>query len=188
MLALLAAFIFFLRRRRRIRIDVATNFVTHNSDLFRPAPGTSWDIESNRTGAIGAASSTSSGGPLDKPMTQTGPRLNVQKVPGLLSEPPSVSEDPFWAPSQVKQFEQVPITPVKIENPVLATDADPFADPEDKAEPKAEKPAQDPFVDPAPAVPLHLTPHSDGLSRLSTVSSQFEPSVARSSTTFGVAM
>lgn len=195
-LALLAAFILlFLRRRRRIRteMDVTNHMTVPNPDLFRPAPGTGWDIESNRTSAVSAASSTSSGGPFVKPMTQTGPRLNVTKkpVPGLQPKLPSVSVDPFWDPSQARQFEQVPITPVQVEvkvektqtmDPVVATHADPFADPEKKAEPKVEKPAQDPFVDPAPAVPHHMTPHSDGPSRLSTVSSQFDPSVRQSST------
>ena len=178
-LALLAAFIlFFLRRSRRIRTkDVTTDITAPNTDVFRPVSGTGWDIESNRINAVGVASSTL-GGPFVNPMTQTGPHLNVQRrpVPDLLPKPPSVSEDPSWDTSPGDQFEQVLTTPAKVKvNPVVATDADPFADPE-------KKPAQDPFVDPAFIVPhqsLHLTPHSDGPSRLSTASSQFDLQVEK---------
>ena len=204
-LTLLAvSILFFLRRSRRIRTKDVT---TPNTDVFRPVSGTGRDIESNRINAVGVASNAL-GGPFVKPMTQTGPRLNVQRspVPDLLPKPPSVSEDPSWDTSPENQFEQVLTTPAKVEvNPVAATDADPFVDhalivplqslhltphsdgpsrlstASSQFDSQVEKPAQDPFVDSALAVP-HLTPHSDGPSRLSIASSQFDSSVRQSST------
>lgn len=178
-LTLFAAFVlFFIRRSRQNRTEEATaHTAASNTNLFRPEPGTGWDIESNRSNATNVANSTSSGVPFVEPMTQTGPLLNVQKkpVPGLLPEPRSASEDPFWDTTQGKQFEQVVAEPVKAKVDPVVTRADPFADPEKKAEPEVEKPAQDPFVDPTPTVPLQLTPHAGGPSGFSAGSSEFDP-------------
>lgn len=169
-LALVAALlVFFLRRRRRIHqeMNVTSHMAVPNPDLFRPTPGTGWDVESasNRS----SSTSTSSGGPFVKPMAQTGPRLNVRKkpVPGLIPTAPSVSEDPFWDPSQNKGFDQVPITPVKTEQMQV------------KGPSTA---AHNPFADPpaASAVPRRLAAE-DGPSRLSSASSEFDAHGQRSS-------
>jgi hypothetical protein len=126
----LVAAVFFLRRRRRARqqTGIRALMAIPHPDLFRPSPGTGWDVESasNRSSSFSASS-----GPFVKPMSQTGPYLNLHKkpVPGIIPVP-TVSEDPFWDPSQ--QLDRVPILPVKAERvqgqDFSTADHNPFAD------------------------------------------------------------
>jgi hypothetical protein len=173
-LSLLAALIlFFLRRRRRIRreMEVATDMAVPPSDFFRPTPGTGWDIESasNRSSAT-----SSSSGPFVKPMSRTDSHSNVHRkpVPGMIPVP-TVSEDPFWDPSQ--QLTQIPITPVKAEQlqvkGVSATAHNPFADP--------------PRI--LPAINFLKESAESGPSRLSTASSVL-PVPSRASTAIPVSL
>jgi hypothetical protein len=160
----LAALIFFLlRRRRRARQETAVraHMAIPHPDLFRPSPGTGWDVESasNRS-----SSSSASSGPFVKPMSQAGPHLNVHRkpVPGIVSVP-TVSEDPFWDPSQ--QLDRLPTIPIKAE--MAQANAVPTA-------------VHNPFADPAPlAVPdgrLLKDEVGNGPSRLSTASTMFDSS------------
>jgi len=170
---LAAVVFFFLRRRRRTRqqMDIKALMAIPHPDLFRPSPGTGWDVESasNRS-----SSSSASSGPFVKPMSQTGPYLNLPRkpVPGVIPVP-TVSEDPFWDPSQ--QFDRVPILPVQAER-VQGQD---FSTAE-----------HNPFVDPPPLA----TPNGrlskqweDGPSRLSTASTMFDSRMS-TAVPFGVAV
>jgi len=175
-LSLLAALILFLlRRRRRMRqeMDVATDMAIPHSDFFRPTPGTGWDVESasNRSSAT-----SSSSGPFVKPIPRTDSHSNVHRkpVPGIIPVP-TVSEDPFWDPSQ--QLAQVPITPVKTErlqvNGASAAAHNPFADP--------------PVT--LPSINLLKESAESGPSRLSTASSVLSvPNQTSTAVPFGVAM
>jgi hypothetical protein len=147
--ALIVALVFcFLRRRRRIRqeIDISRRIAIPYPDLFRPSPGTGWDVESpsNRS-----SSASTSSGPFVKPMSQTAASFTVHRKPV-----PTVSEDPFWDPSQ--QLDRIPIIPVQARR-VQVEDA---------------PPAHDPFADPPP----RLAPFrwEGGPSRLSTASTMFD--------------
>lgn len=118
--------LYLLRRRNRIRDDryIAQVLSAPHPDLFRPAPDTGWDIE--RQLSTGSLS-----GPFVRPMAENGARLMMHKNPSLV---PSVSEDPFWDPSQGRALENIPITPNndKIHMGTSAAAAhNPFADPPD---------------------------------------------------------
>ena len=123
----LVAAVFFLRRRRRARqkTGISALMTIPHPDLFRPSPGTGWDVESapNRS-----SSSSASSGPFVKPMSQTG-NVYRKPVPGIFPVP-TVSEDPFWDPSQ--QLDRVPILPAKAERvqgqDFSTADHNPFAD------------------------------------------------------------
>jgi len=176
-LSLFAALLFFLlRRRRRVRqeVDITSHMAMPGPDLFRPSPGTGWDVES----ASNRSSSTSaSSGPFVRPMSQTGAHHSLPRkpVPGI-NPVPTVSEDPFWDPSQ--QFNQVPIIPIKTEQ-VQAQGASIVA--------------HDPFLDPPPRLaPLNGSILSEGSeghsSRLSTVSTVVGVPAQTTAVPLGVAM
>ena len=156
----LAAVVFFLlhrRRRARQQTGIKALMAIPHPDLFRPSPGTGWDVESasNRS-----SSSSTFSGPFVKPMSQTGPYLNLHRkpVPGVIPVP-TVSEDPFWDPSQ--QLDRIPILPVKAER-VQGQDFS-TAD-------------HNPFVDPPLATPNGKLSKrwGDGPSRLSAASTMFD--------------
>lgn len=128
-ISFLGALVFcLLRRRRRARqeMDVATHMDLPYPDPFRPSPGTGWDVEraSNRSSSTSASS-----GPFIRPMSQSGSQLTVHRkpVPGMISVP-TVSQDPFWDPTQ--RLDHVPIIPPKARQ-VQPEDtlANPFVDP-----------------------------------------------------------
>jgi hypothetical protein len=156
---LVAVVFFFLRRRRRARhqMGIKTLMAIPHPDLFRPSPGTGWDVESasNRS-----SSSSASSGPFVKPMSQTGPYLNLHRkpIPGVIPVP-TVSEDPFWDPSQ--QLDRVPILPVKAERvqgqDFSTAEHNPFADP--------------PLANPNGGLSKQW---GDGPSRLSTASTMYD--------------
>jgi hypothetical protein len=180
-LSLIAALVFFLlRRRRRIRqeMDITSHMAMPGPDLFRPSPGTGWDVES----ASNRSSSTSaSSGPFVRPMSQTvsqtgaAPSVYKKPVPGI-NPLPTVSQDPFWDPSE--QLDQVPIISVKAEQ-VRAEGASVVT--------------HDPFVDPPPRLaPLNGSILSEGSeghsSRLSTVSTVVDVPAQTNAGPLGVAM
>lgn len=170
-LAILAALLaWLLRRRRRLRRELEfSRIMAPNPDefptpeMFRPAPGTGWDVGSVSSRSNSVRSNAS--GPIVQPMVHhNSQRLNVHKkpVPGLI---PSVSQDPFWDQSQHKDFDQVPITPVMSEQVQIrgpsTTAHNPFGDP----------------IQPAPHQRLVVV---GGASRLSSASSEFDARSQRS--------
>jgi len=123
---LLVALVFLLLRcirHARQEKEVKAALAIPNPDFFRPSPGTGWDVDSSSTRS---SSSSSLSGPFVKPMSQAWPHLNMHKkaAPGAILIP-TVSEDPFWDPSQ--QFDRVPIKAAQMR--VKTATRDPFVDP-----------------------------------------------------------
>ncbi|KZP15659.1 hypothetical protein FIBSPDRAFT_895659 [Athelia psychrophila] len=153
---------FLLRRRRRVRaVQLAGG---PHDDLFRSPSTRGWNVH----------------GSFFRPMEEWGPRAVTRasrRSDASAISVPSVSEDPFWDPSQVRPLAIVPAAPASGKQR-LAVVNDPFEDP--RAGPSTVAAAGNPFLDPPEYRGTRHQVELIGPSRLSNSSSMFGNSTGES--------